>query len=208
MKKLLIVGLTGGIATGKSTVSAIFMKAGAIVIDADLIARQVVAPGLPAWQAIKTVFGDRVLGPDGAINRALLGGVVFNDRRLRKQLEGIIHPQVRIRIDHELERLRRSDSRAVVIQDIPLLFETGMTNGLSEIIVVYTTMEVQLKRLIKRDGILMGEARKRINAQMPMAEKRRRATLVIDNSGDFTRTEMQTIKIYENLAKRALMQIR
>lgn len=201
---MLIVGLTGGIASGKSTISAIFKEAGAIIIDADLIARQVVAPGLPAWRSIKAVFGDRVLGPDGAINRVVLGEMVFNDRQLRKQLEGIIHPQVRIRIDYAVDRLRRSDAHAVVIQDIPLLLEAGMTDGLSEIIVVYTTMEIQLKRLMKRDNLKMDAARKRINAQMPLAEKRRRATLVIDNSGDLSATEMQTLKIYENLAERAL----
>jgi dephospho-CoA kinase len=203
---LLIVGLTGGIATGKSTVSAIFKKAGAIIIDADLIARQVVDPGLPAWRSIKTIFGDRVIGPDGVVNRPLLGEMVFNDRQLRKQLEGIIHPQVRIRIDHEVERLRRSDSHAVVIQDIPLLFETGMTDGLSEIIVVYTTIEVQLNRLMKRDGLAVDVARNRINAQMPMAEKQRRATMVIDNSGDLSATQLQTLKIYENLTERAQKQ--
>jgi dephospho-CoA kinase len=200
---LIIVGLTGGIATGKSTVSAIFKKAGAIIIDADLIARQVVVPGLPAWRSIKTVFGDRVIGPDGVINRALLGEVVYNDRQARKQLEGIIHPQVCIRIEHEVNRLRRSNPHAVVIQDIPLLLETGMTGGLSEIIVVYTTIEIQLKRLMKRDSLEMDAARKRILAQMPMAEKRCRATLVIDNSGDLSATELQTLEIYENLAERA-----
>lgn len=201
---MLIVGLTGGIASGKSTVSAIFKKAGARIIDADLIAREVVIPGLPAWRSIKTVFGDRVIGPDGTIDRVVLGEMVFNDRQLRKQLEEIIHPQVRIRIDQEVCRLRKSDAHAVVVQDIPLLLEAGMTGGLSEIIVVYTTMEVQLRRLMKRDSLDMDAARKRIEAQMPLAEKRRRATIVIDNSGELSATEMQTLKIYKDFAERAL----
>lgn len=201
---MLIVGLTGGIASGKSTVSAIFKKAGAMIIDADIIARQSVVPGMPAWRSIKAVFGDRVVRSDGAIDRVVLGEIVFNDRQLRKQLEGIIHPEVRLRIDHEVDRLRKSAPDALVIQDIPLLLETGMTGGLSEIIVVYTTMAVQLKRLMIRDGIGMDAARKRIKAQMPMAEKRLNATMVIDNSGDRSATEMQTLKIYENLAERAM----
>lgn len=205
---MLIVGLTGGIASGKSTVSAIFKKAGAIIIDADLIARQVVVPGLPAWRSIKAVFGDRVIGPDGAIDRTVLGEMVFNHRGLRKRLEGIIHPEVRKRIDQEVDRLRRSDADAVVIQDVPLLLETGMTDGLAEIIVVYTTSEVQLKRLMIRDGIGVDAARKRINAQMPLSEKRGRATIVIDNSGERSVTQQQTLKIYENLAERAIRENR
>jgi dephospho-CoA kinase len=204
VKVVLIAGLTGGIASGKSTVSAIFKKAGAIIIDADLIARQVVVPGLPAWQSIKAVFGDGVMAPDGTINRAVLGEMVFNDRQLREQLEGIIHPEVRMRIDHEVDRLSRSNPHAVVIQDIPLLLETGMADGLAEVIVVYTTMEVQLMRLMKRDGLGIDAARRRINAQMSMTEKRRRATMVIDNSADRSATEMQTLKIYKKLAKRAI----
>lgn len=200
---MLIVGLTGGISSGKSTVSDIFNKAGAIIVDADVIARQVVAPGQPAWQAVKSLFGNRVMRPDGTIDRGVLGDLVFNDSRLRKQLEEIIHPQVRIRIDRIVDQLRRSSAHSVVIEDIPLLLETGMTEGLSEIIVVYAPPEIQLKRLMLRDSIDIEAARARINAQMPMAKKRRLATIVIDNSGSYAATQMQALKVYENLARRA-----
>jgi dephospho-CoA kinase len=200
---LLVAGLTGGIASGKSTVSAFFQKAGAKIIDADSIARQVVAPGLPAWKAIQSAFGDDVILSDGAIDRVLLGELVFSDRRLRRQLEGIIHPHVRLQINRELIWLRRTTPKAVVIQDIPLLLETGMTEGLAEIIVVYAPPELQLKRLMLRDGIDLNAARARLDAQMPMAEKRRRATIVIDNSGALPATRQQAIKIYEDLARRA-----
>lgn len=140
---------------------------------------------------------------DGTIDRALLGELVFNDRRLRRQLEGIIHPHVRLQINRELIRLRRTTPHAVVIQDIPLLLETGMTEGLAEIIVVYTPAELQLKRLMLRDGIDLNAARARLDAQMPMAEKRRRATIVIDNSGALSATQQQAFKIYADLARRA-----
>ena len=197
---LRVAGLTGGIASGKSTVSAMFQRAGAIIIDADAIAHQVVAPGLPAWQGIKSIFGDGVLGPDGGVDRAVLGEMVFKDPHLRKQLEKIVHPQVRIQIDREMGKLRHCSDNAVVIQDIPLLLETGMTDGLSDIIVVYAPMAIQLKRLMRRQGIGADAAHARINAQMPLDEKCRRATIVIDNSGDISATQKQVLHIYKFLS--------
>lgn len=200
---MLVAGLTGGIASGKSTVSAFFQKAGAHIIDADVIARQVAAPGWPAWKAIQSAFGNDVIRSDGTIDRALLGELVFNDRRLRRQLEGIIHPHVRLQINRKLIRLQRTAPDAVVIQDIPLLLETGMTEGLAEIIVVYAPAEVQLRRLMLRDGIDLKAARARLDAQMPMAEKRRRATIVIDNSGALSATRQQALETYADFAGRA-----
>jgi dephospho-CoA kinase len=200
---LLIAGLTGGIASGKSTVADIFQKAGARIVDADAIARRVVAPGLPAWQSIKAVFGNQVIQPDGALNRPLMGELVFKDKKLRRRLEGIIHPQVRDQMDREVARILEASPDALVIKDIPLLFESEMTDGLSEIIVVYVPMALQLERLMQRDGIDPEAARARIKAQMPIEEKRRLGTLVIDNSGDLSHTEAQTMKIFEELADRA-----
>ena len=200
---MLIAGLTGGIASGKSTVAEIFQNAGAIIIDADLIARKVVAPESPAWRAIRSIFGDRVIGPDGAVDRPVLGELVFNDRGLRKQLEGIIHPLVRDHMDREVARIVVESSDALVIKDIPLLFETGMTGGLAEIIVVYVPADIQLKRLKQRDGIGPDAARARINAQMSIEEKRRLGTIVIDNSGDFSNTETQALVVCEKLTERA-----
>ncbi len=196
---MIVAGLTGGIASGKSTVAGIFKRAGAELIDADIIARQVVAPGLPAWQAIVDQFGTGVIASDGGIDRVRLGEMVFQDGGLRQRLEQIVHPRVRAAIDDRMQHLRQSSPHGVVIQDIPLLFETGMTRGLAEVIVVYVTEEVQLKRLMQRDGIDARQARARIDAQMPLSQKRRLATLVIDNSKDIAATEQQTLKIYSRL---------
>jgi dephospho-CoA kinase len=199
MSGVVIAGLTGGIASGKSTVAALFKRAGAVVLDADLIARQVVSPGLPAWRAVRSLFGATALQADGTLNRAYLAGVVFNDRKLRRQLEGIIHPHVRMAMDAAIHRLRDSGSHAVVIEDIPLLFETGMTQGLAEIIVVYTPAVIQLQRLLERDPIGIEEARARLAAQMPIEEKCRRGTIIINNSGAPEATESQALKVYSDL---------
>lgn len=200
---MLVAGLTGGIASGKSTVAAILAKAGAVILDADRIARQVVAPGLPAWQEIRDLFGDAVLEPDGHINRGALGAIVFNDPRLRRQLEQIIHPRVSAEIDTQMRRVAQEQSDTVVIMDIPLLFETGRTQGLAEIIVVFTPEALQRQRLMARDHLSLAAAEARIRAQMPMTEKIKRATLTIDNSGSPADTERQTLAIFQRLARRA-----
>ena len=200
---MLIAGLTGGIASGKSTVADIFRKAGAAVVDADHIARRVVAPGLPAWKSIKAEFGNQVIKPDGTLNRPLLGELVFKDETLRRRLEGIVHPQVSVQMNREVGRIINASPEALVIKDIPLLFETGMTDGLSEIIVVYVPMDVQLKRLMQRDAIDAEAARARIMAQMPIEEKRRLGTVVIDNSGKKSQTKAQVLRIYKKLAESA-----
>jgi dephospho-CoA kinase len=200
---LIIAGLTGGIASGKSTVAAIFKGAGAVIIDADVIARQVVAPGQPAWQAIGERFGRAVLHADETIDRERLGELVFNEEPLRRQLEQIIHPHVRRTIDSEIQRLRKARPQAVVVQDIPLLYETGMTRGMAEIIVVYAPRALQLKRLLERDRIGTQKAWARINAQMPIEEKCRRATIVINNSGPPAATHAQALKVYADLEERA-----
>ncbi len=200
---MLVAGLTGGIASGKSTVADIFRRSGAKLIDADIIARQVVAPGRPAWQAIVDQFGSRIIGPDGGVDRTRLGEMVFQDAGLRRRLEQIVHPEVRAEIDARMAHLKTVSPHAVVIQDIPLLFETGMTRGLAEVIVVYVPEPVQLQRLMQRDGINTQEARARIDAQMPLGEKRRLATLVIDNSSEISVTEKQTLEVYARLDIRA-----
>lgn len=202
---MLVAGLTGGIASGKSTVSAFFRKAGAIIVDADVIARQVVAPGLPAWETIKAVFGSDVISSDGTIDRSALGDLVFGNVQLREKLEAIIHPHVRLEIHREVEHVRSNTPDALVIQDIPLLLETGMAEGLAEIMVVYAPPALQLKRLMLRDGIDPEAAKARIDSQIPMEEKCRRATIVIDNSGTLSATESQTLKIYHSLSRKAQM---
>lgn len=200
---MIVAGLTGGIATGKSTVAEILRKAGAVIIDADRIARQVVAPGSPAWHEIRDLFGDRILQPDGAIDRAALGAIVFNDAPLRRRLEAIVHPRVGAEIAAQMQRAAQEQPDAVVIMDIPLLFETDRTQGLAEIIVVFTSESIQRQRLMARDLLSPEAAEARIRSQMPMAEKVRRATLTIDNSGAPAETERQALAVFQHLMQRA-----
>ncbi len=197
------MGLTGGIASGKSTVSNILETAGATIIDADSIARQVVEPGRPAWKAIREKFGDHLFHSDGTLDRLRMGEIVFGQDRLRRQLEAIVHPQVRAEMDAAVHRLAETGAGSVVVLDVPLLLETGMDKGLAEIIVVYAPASEQRRRLMQRDGFDAEQAQARIDAQMSMERKRSLATLVIDNSGDLAQTEKQALAIYEDLARRA-----
>jgi dephospho-CoA kinase len=200
---LLIAGLTGGIATGKSTVARIMSNVGAVVVDADRIARQVVAPGLPAWQEIKDHLGEGILLADGTIDRDGLGKMVFADPEMRRWLEAVIHPRVEAQISSQISQVARTTPEAVVLLDIPLLFETGRDEGLSDIIVVYVPEKIQCLRLIKRDGLSRSEALARISAQMRIDEKVKRATIVIDNSGPLSDTEKQALAVYRRLARQA-----
>lgn len=200
---MIIVGLTGGIASGKSTVAGMFRRQGALIVDADLIARQVVAPGEPPWRAIRDLFGETVLNADGTINRSLMGRWVFKNPELRRELEKIVHPWVRRRMNAQVNRIRKTDPRAVVVQDIPLLFESQMTGGLAEVIVVYAPPALQVQRVVQRDGIGIPDARARIAAQWPIEEKCRRATIIIINSGDRSETMEQAMRVYADLAQRA-----
>ena len=199
---MIIVGLTGGIASGKTTVAGMFRSQGALIVDADSIARQVVAPGEPPWRAIRDLFGEPVLNADGTINRSQLGEWVFKNPGLRRELERIVHPWVRRSMNAQVKHIRQTEPRAVVILDIPLLFESRMTGGLAEIIVVYAPAALQLQRLIQRDGIGIPDARARIAAQWPIAEKCRRASIIINNSGDRSETLNQARLVYADLARR------
>lgn len=173
------------------------------MIDADLVARQVVEPGKPAWEEIRAQFGRQVFRPDGTLDREKLGDIVFHQNHLRRRLEAIIHPRVRAHMDESLRKLAVSKPGSVVVLDVPLLLETGMDKGLVEVIVVYAPAAAQRRRLMLRDGLSAHQAQARIDAQMPMEQKRNRATLVIDNSGDFAETEKQAMAIYRDLAQRA-----
>lgn len=194
-----VIGLTGGIATGKSTVSAILKKAGAVIIDADRIAREAVKKGLPAYREIVEHFGESVLLPDGEINRSLLGDIIFNSPRKKQLLNKIVHPYVSKETHRQLQQIERTQPNTIVVLDIPLLIETAMDKDLSEVIVVYAAEHIQIKRLMKRDRLTQVDARARIRSQMPIEEKKRRATIVIDNSGTREETRRQTLEIYKSL---------
>lgn len=195
---MLIVGLTGGIATGKSTVSRRFAELGAEVIDADLIAREIVEPGEPALMEIHRLFGPSVIDEEGRLDRAALAEIVFRDAHARKKLEAIIHPRVRGRMRSRVERVKEEGRAPVVICDIPLLFETQVNlDWIDRTLVVYAPPDVQRERLMARNGLSEDEAERRIQAQIPVAEKVRRADYVIDNSGDLVETLKQVDRLWK-----------
>lgn len=190
--------MTGGVATGKSTVADRLRGLGAAVLDADQMARDVVRLGEPATEEIRRVFGGGVFAPDGSLDRMALGEIVFNDRTRRAELEAIIHPRVRRRMREELERLRADGRVRVAVCDIPLLYETGMNlNTFDRILVVYAPFEAQKRRLVQRNALSREQAEARIRAQMPTEEKVRRADDVIDNSGDLEETMRQVERVWE-----------
>jgi dephospho-CoA kinase len=197
---MIVAGLTGGIATGKSTVAAIFEEAGARLIDADRAARDAVRKGTPAFHAIVAHFGEAVLLGDGEIDRRRLASVIFNDPAEQRTLERIVHPWVKQEIARCLNRIRGAAPEALVILDVPLLFETGMDQGLVAAIVVYVTEQIQLERLMARDALAEPDARARIRAQMPIEKKKSLAAFVIDNSGSLEHTRAQTLEVYRRLS--------
>lgn len=185
------IGLTGGIATGKSTVSAILVRKGALLIDADLIAREVVLPGTVGLQQVIERFGPGVLQQDGALDRKRLGAIVFQDEPARKALEEIVHPQIRKLIIERLQTLEAMHPDRLVVADIPLLYESRYESLFSEIMVVYVPEQLQLQRLKQRENLSDGQALARLQAQLPIEEKKRRADVLIDNSGTLEHTEHQ-----------------
>jgi len=174
------VGLTGGVASGKSTVSAILADLGAVVIDADLLAREVVAPGTEGLAEVVEQFGADILTPDGELDRPALGAVVFADPTARRRLEAVIHPRVRARAA-ELEAAAAPD--AVVVHDIPLLAETGQAPAFDAVVVVDVPEETQLRRMVEQRGMSLQDASARIAAQASRADRRAVATYVLDNTG-------------------------
>ena len=200
---MIVAGLTGGIGTGKSTVAAVFAEAGAVIIDADEIARDVVAKGRPAWCRIVAHFGRDVLLPDGDIDRKKLGAIIFNDTRQKAHLDRIVHPHVIAETEQQLKEIERLQPQAVVILDVPLLIEAGMDRDLDEVIVVYTPEAVQIKRLMRRNRLTAAEGLSRIRSQMPIEEKKMRATVVIDNSTSPAVTRKRVLQVFADLQRRA-----
>jgi len=199
MKRFLLVGLTGGIATGKSTVSAMFAHLGAKVVDADLLAREVVMPGQPAHAQIVKEFGPDVLQEDGALDRKRLGALVFADAQKRKRLEEITHPAIRVRQQRILSVYEEEAFDGIVIWDAALLVESGGAKGMDRVVVVTADPAAELRRLVERDGFSEEEARGRMASQMPLAEKVKVADYVIDNSGSRAETERRVREVHRAL---------
>lgn len=185
-----VIGLTGGIASGKSTVSNMFRELHIPVIDADVIAREVVEPGKEAYNNIVEVFEKEVLQENGELDRAKLGSIVFHDEEKRIQLNRIVHPAVREEMNEQKERYIREQRDAVVL-DIPLLFESKLTELVHRTLVVYVDSETQLARLMNRNGFTEEEAKARISSQMSLEEKVALADYVINNNGTIEETRAQ-----------------
>lgn len=191
-----LVGLTGGIGSGKSTVSRMFETMGATIIDADQLAREVVAPGTPGLAAIVEHFGREVLNDDGALDRPTLGRKIFKDPEARTVLNRIVHPLVAARAQEAVVEAEANGAQ-LVLYDVPLLYENKLDQALPEVVVVCVEAEVQRARIAARDALPPDEIADRIAAQMPLAEKARRANHVIDNNGHLEHTQAQVRALFK-----------
>jgi dephospho-CoA kinase len=194
---MLAVGLTGGIGSGKSTVARLLAGRGAVVVDADLLARQVVEPGSAGYQAVLDRFGPAVAAPDGGLDRRALADLVFADPSALADLNAIVHPAVRAAIAGRLAELRDGDG--VVVLDIPLLVESGRSYGAAAVLVVDCPEDVAVRRLVEQRGMDEADARRRMAAQVPRAERLAAADLVIDNSGSPEQLEAEVERVWRFL---------
>jgi len=195
----MIIGLTGGIASGKSTVTDMLRGFGAYVVDADVWARKVVEPKSDGLREIVEVFGSDILEPDGSLSRPKLGQIIFTNREARAKLNAITHPRVRAGMNQETQFYLETHPDEPVIWDVPLLFEGETHKLVDQTIVVYVNPNLQLERLMARNGYSREEAEARISSQMPIDEKKKLATYVIDNSGTLTETREQVRKVWQTI---------
>ncbi|HXL45545.1 MAG TPA: dephospho-CoA kinase [Candidatus Binatia bacterium] len=198
-RRFLLVGLTGGIATGKSTVSEILRQLGGEIIDADRLARDVVEPEQPAWKQIVAEFGRGVVTAEGALDRKRLGAIVFADPERRKRLEAITHPAIRARFQARLDELAAQGFAGIVVFDAPVMIESGNYKNMDRLVVVVTDDATQAARLQERDGTDEAEGRRKIASQMPLAEKAKLADYVIDNSGAPEATAAEVRRVFAAL---------
>ncbi len=198
----MILGITGGIASGKTTVAQAFQTLGAVVVSADVLAREVVRPGTQVLQQIAEYFGCQVLREDGTLNRQLMAEMVFNDGQARIALNGMTHPAIAASARTRLRQAQQGGA-PLVIYDAPLLYEVGADREVDKVLVVKVDAEVQLTRLMARDGINRPQALARVAAQMPQEEKVARADFVVDNSGTVKETQGQVRSLMECLSPAA-----
>lgn len=200
---MLIVGLTGGIVSGKSTVARMFKQLGADTIDADNIARIIVQPGKKAWKNIVHYFGKEILKDNQEINRKELARIVFADKEKLEKLNNITHPEIMAIIKNKIEEMRSKGcvNATISIIEVPLLFEAGMEYMMDRIIVVYLNREEQIKRLHIRNNLTQEEAINRIDSQIPLEKKLKKADYVIDNSASLSHTRIQVKQIWQELSQ-------
>jgi len=195
----LILGVTGGIASGKSTVADMLRELGAPMIDFDLLAREVVAPGRPAWKEIVDYFGTAILLKDGFLDRKKLAGLVFKDPGNRRKLESITHPGIRDLFLKRVKEFTKTGSAPIVQAVIPLLFEAGLQELVHKILVVYIPRELQIERLTKRDHISREQAERILKAQLPIEDKLKHADFVIRNEKGLKETQKQVLALWKTL---------
>lgn len=195
-----LIGLTGGIASGKSTVARILERLGAAIVNADVLSREVVEPGQDAWKDIIATFGTDVLQPDQALDRQKLRTIIFNNPQARKKLEEIIHPRVRALAEKRI-REHTDTGYAVIVYEVPLLFEAKIHEWLRPVILVACDEKTQAERIVRRDRVTDAEAQKTIDAQMSLEEKRKLADYVIDNNGSLDDLERQVRVLWERLTR-------
>lgn len=193
----LVIGLTGGIASGKSTVSNMLKEMNITVIDADVEARLAVEKGEPAYQKIVAEFGDDILLDTEEIDRGKLGSIIFHNAEKRQLLNSIVHPEVRKRMNDQVEAARVRGEQVIVL-DIPLLFESKLTYMVEKTILVYVDRDIQLKRLMERNDLSLKDAEARIKSQMPLSEKVALADAVINNNGTIDETQKQVIEVLKS----------
>lgn len=196
-----ILGITGNIACGKSTIARAFAAHGAALVDADQLARDVVAPGSPVLQQLVERFGADILLKDGSLNRDRLGKIIFADRLAREDLNRITHPAIGRLAVERLQQLKTQSDVPLVVYEAPLLFEAGAEGRVDKVLVVSIDPQVQLERLMARDGLDQAAARQRIAAQMPQQEKLARADYVLDNSGPLQNTLQEVERLWEKAIK-------
>lgn len=198
---MLRVALTGNIASGKSSVAEAWRRLGAHVVDADVLARRAVEPGTPGLRAVAGAFGPGVLTPTGELDRAALRRIVFEDAEARRRLEAIVHPEVE-RLRHEAEAALRHEGARVVVDDIPLLFETGKEGEFDLVVLVDAPEDVRVRRIVERRGLPEAEARAMVEAQLPAAAKRSRADVVIENDGTLAELEAKARAAWKQILER------
>ncbi len=197
---MLKVGLTGSIAVGKSFVLGVLAELGCHVLDADATAREVVAPGTLGLKAVVAAFGDEMVNSDGALDRAKLGAIVFADEPKRLQLNSILHPFIIAGQDEQMREWEEEDPQGIAVVDAALMIESGGYRRFDKLVIIHCRPEVQLDRLMTRDGLSSTEAEQRIGAQMAQEEKKTYADFLIDTSEGFDSTRRQTEKVFQKLA--------
>ena len=204
MRPMLHAGLTGNIASGKSTASKVFAELGAHVIDADAIAHDLLKPETGTHKKVVESFGGEIVHPDGTIDRKKLGGIVFHDAARRNLLNSIVHPDVRTEVLRRIVELEKKSAGGIILVDAALMVETGSHKLYDKLIVVFCHPHLQLARLISRDGLSIPEARARMAAQMPVEEKLQVADYKIETSGTLRHTREQIEGVYRDLVLREL----